>query len=98
MMLGAASIFVADEIGKICSETSSSFVALRPRPVKDPAFAFSHDQDPQQTCAILLRAQSLDYIARLNEEELRDGQGKCSRGLEVDHQIHLGRSFDRDLG
>src|SRR5215470_12094213 len=50
------------------------------------------------TCAFLLRAQSLDHIARLYEEELRDGQGKCSRGLEVDHQIHLGRSLDRELG
>ena len=45
-MRGAASGCVADEIGKICSKTSRSFVALQSRPVKDPATAFSHNQDP----------------------------------------------------
>src|SRR5262249_55613167 len=62
MMLGAASICVADEIGKICSETSSSFVALRPRPVKDPAFAFSHDQDPKPTLRTSARCDAASAI------------------------------------
>jgi hypothetical protein len=31
---------------KYCAQTPQSFVALQSRPVKDPAFAFSHDQDP----------------------------------------------------
>jgi len=29
----------------------ASFVALQPGPVKDPAAAFSHNQDPQETLA-----------------------------------------------
>jgi hypothetical protein len=45
-MLWAASVCVADEIGKICSKSSPSFVALQTRPVKDPVSALSHDQDP----------------------------------------------------
>jgi hypothetical protein len=32
---------------KFCSQTSLSFDALQPRPVKNPAVAFSHGQDPQ---------------------------------------------------
>src|SRR5215471_4420746 len=47
--LGAASVCVADEIGKICSKTSPGFVAPQSRPVKDPASAFKHDRDPIRT-------------------------------------------------
>jgi hypothetical protein len=38
-----------DEIGKIFSQTSLCVVAPQPFPVKDPASALSHNQDPQQT-------------------------------------------------
>src|SRR5215813_12466530 len=43
-----ASGCVVDEIGKYCSQTSRSVVALQERSVKDPAFAFSHNQDPEE--------------------------------------------------
>jgi len=44
-MLGVASACVADEIGKICSQTSLSVVAPQPFRVKDPVSAFPHGQD-----------------------------------------------------
>src|SRR5262249_50370353 len=47
-MRETASGCVKDEIGKICSQTSRSAVALQPRPVKNPVSAFSHNQDPQR--------------------------------------------------
>ena len=37
----------AVEIGKICSKTLAEHSASQPRPVKDPAAALSHDQDPE---------------------------------------------------
>ena len=46
---GAASGCVADESEKYCSQTSQSFAARQSRPVKDPASAFSHGQDPLRT-------------------------------------------------
>jgi hypothetical protein len=46
---GVASGCAADEIGKILRASLESFDALQPRPVKDPASAFSHDQDPHLT-------------------------------------------------
>jgi hypothetical protein len=51
-MLGVASACVADEIGKICSQTSPNVVALQPRSVKDPASAFSHNQDPKEKLTV----------------------------------------------
>src|SRR5215470_17006517 len=47
-MRETASGCVKDEIGKICSQTSRIYAALQSRPVKDPAFAFPHNQDPEQ--------------------------------------------------
>src|SRR5262245_21572779 len=51
-MRGAASGCVVGEIGKTCSRTSRSAVALQPRPVKDPVSAFSHNQDPQRKSSV----------------------------------------------
>jgi hypothetical protein len=46
---GVASGCAADGIGKILLASIESFDALQPRPVKDPASAISHDQDPFQS-------------------------------------------------
>jgi hypothetical protein len=46
---GVASGCAADGIGKILLASIESFDALQPRPVKDPASAISHDQEPIRT-------------------------------------------------
>ena len=63
-MCETASGCVKDEIGKICSQTSRSAVALQSRPVKEPVSAFSHNQDPK----LKLRLVTFTAISRFTDD------------------------------
>jgi hypothetical protein len=42
--------------------------------------------------------QSLDHLVRAHQQRLRNREVERLGGFEVDHQFHLGRLLNRDIG
>jgi hypothetical protein len=58
----------ADEIGEILLASLESFDALQPRPVKDPASAFSHDQThfcPRSSASVTMQQVPVRHMRDL---------------------------------
>jgi hypothetical protein len=77
------------KLQKFCSQTSLSFDALQPRPVKNPAVAFSHGQDPEPTlhscagCAAALPERAARFNVKLAKLKEEMGQARSLRETDA---------------
>src|SRR5262245_66691267 len=98
-MCWTASGCVKDEIGKICSQNSRSYAALQSRPVKDPASAFSHNQDPEQNRLSALRHRPAAIEPAFGQIALPDADVEPSRKqarLRPDSPINSHKKIPRN--
>src|SRR6266487_915600 len=74
-------------MGRPSSSAAGVFIVQRPR-----LASVNWDHAPARSHCFPRR--SLNHLVRTQQQRLRDREAECLGGLEVDHELELGRLFD----